>query len=218
MINNNTTTYDNIVILNSKKDDSLTITDRKDIEVKVSKELYVYDNFRFDLQQFCKKEDSEKEKFELWIVNLEELAKKAMHDRKIKSNIAIVISVIDDLRMANKSIIDSLFSNDACSVSDYENINLSSFFHAIRFIREIPLFYINNGVLSIDKDSFYVNMSFVNKYNRLDITFIENGEINYRFTDHGGGRVRISGSSFFGTGRNQSETKKISKLLSLIRD
>lgn len=158
----------------------------------------------------------ENSKFNEWVSFLEKQAKIAYQKKSMSSNYVIVRDVIGSLSSIDVkskfTSLDFIFKN----IEREDNVvSLPSLFHTIKFIREIHHSFIKRSVFFIDKDSLYVNMSFITQDSRLDLTFMDNGEVNFRVVDCEKGRVRITGSSFFGVGKNQGETKKINKLFQL---
>lgn len=168
---------------------------------------------------------------EKWMSLLEDKAKLAA--KLISSgnkNIEIVHSVISHIS-DNKHLIHGLL--DAITlheesmgiINEKETsraitgpyINLLSLFNALKFypvISELPKESIKQY---IDADAHIICMSIGSNFNRITLNFLSTGELNFRHVDKTTGRVRISGSAFFGKDENINDMKKIKKLISFIK-
>lgn len=168
---------------------------------------------------------------EEWMLLLEGKAKLAA--KLISSgtkNIKIVHSVISDINN-NKYLIHDLLDaitlheesmgeineKETSSVISGPNINLLSLFNALKFypvISELPKESIRQY---IDADAHIICMSIGSDFNKITLNFLSTGELTFRHVDKTTGRVRISGSAFFGKDENINDMKKIKKLISFIK-
>lgn len=95
------------------------------------------------------------------------------------------------------------------------NINLMSMFHLIKFY---PVFLESKASFNhyIDADSHFVGIVSGDLLNNISVLFKDDGEIYFRHVDKTSGRIRISGTAFFGKDKNLADAKKIRKILSFV--
>lgn len=170
-----------------------------------------------------------------WYGIVENIALKAkgMLDGK-HSNMDVINGVINEVRFFNEFKIDlvSAIEKHRQSVEENQNneevnaepisevmgkpnVNLMSMFHLIKFY---PVFLESKASFNhyIDADSHFVGIVSGSFLNNISILFKDDGEIYFRHVDKTSGRIRISGTAFFGKDKNLADAKKIRKILSFV--
>ncbi|MGC6655583.1 hypothetical protein [Pantoea sp. EEL5] len=186
--------------------------------IERSSSKYVASYYTNPEQSATKSVAKHNQNFSDWMQFLENKAKEALENKKKEKDSYYIVQqlkkeVQSKCKEKKYNYLETLLANDNFNIE----VSLPSLFNSIRFTYEMSSDVIDKSVFFIDTDSQYVNMAFVNSESRLDLTFKDNGEISFRFIDCDGGRIRITGTSFFGLGGNQKETRKINKLIGLAK-
>ncbi|MCV8934859.1 hypothetical protein ODW09_23345 [Escherichia coli] len=168
---------------------------------------------------------------ELWIKSLEEkailaaeLISKGISNAdivgRVISNLKYNKALISDLKVAiekHKDAMKNIISEENTSAIKGPNINILSLFNALKFYPVISSLPEEAVTHYIDADAHIVGMVIGEKTNKININFLSNGELSFRHVDTTTGRIRISGSAFFGKDENIKDMSKIKKLISFVQ-
>lgn len=168
---------------------------------------------------------------ELWIKTLEEkailaadLISKGISNSdivgRVISNLKYNKPLISDLKMAiekHKDAMKNIMSEDNVSAIKGPNINILSLFNALKFYPVMSSLPTEAITHYIDADAHIIGIVIGEKTNKININFLSNGELSFRHVDTTTGRIRISGSAFFGKDENIKDMNKIKKLISFVK-
>ena len=168
---------------------------------------------------------------ELWIKTLEEkailaadLISKGISNSdivgRVISNLKYNKPLISDLKMAiekHKDAMKNIMSEDNVSAIKGPNINILSLFNALKFYPVMSSLPTEAITHYIDADAHIIGIVIGEKTNQININFLSNGELSFRHVDTTTGRIRISGSAFFGKDENIKDMNKIKKLISFVK-
>lgn len=180
------------------------------------------------LKPFIEKKDNEEH---LWLKNLEQKAKLAAELISKGESNTDIIGVITSSLNQNKTLVEDLknaieaHKESMKNVSDKNNeseikgpnISLLSLFNALKFYPVISTLPKEMVSQYIDANAHIVGMVIGDNNNKININFMSTGELLFRHIDKTTGRVRISGSAFFGKDENIKDMKKIKKLISFVK-